>query len=36
MQAMSKVIQPSRSFMDVAGNGASNEMKLVQVDGKIC
>nr|YP_010183833.1 hypothetical protein LI437_mgp36 [Coccidioides posadasii]QVG61956.1 hypothetical protein [Coccidioides posadasii] len=34
MQAMSKVIQLSRSFMDVAGNGASNEMKLVQVDGK--
>lgn len=34
MQAKSKVIQLSRSFMDVAGNGASNEMKLAQVDGK--
>jgi hypothetical protein len=34
MQTMPKVIQLSRSFMDVAGNGASNEMKLVQVDGK--
>lgn len=34
MQAMSKVIQLSRSFMDVAGNGASNEMKLVQENGK--
>jgi hypothetical protein len=34
MQAMTKVIQPSRSFMVDAGNGATNEMKLVLSDGK--
>lgn len=34
MQAISKVIQPSRSFMTVAGSGAVNEMKLILVDGK--
>ena len=34
MQAMSKVTQLSRSFITVAGNGAANEMKLVQTDKK--
>jgi hypothetical protein len=34
MQAVTKVTQLSRSFMVDAGNGATNEMKLVQVDGK--
>lgn len=34
MQAITKVIQPSRSFITVAGNGAANEMKLVSKDDK--
>jgi hypothetical protein len=34
MQAVTKVIQPSRSFMVDAGNGATNEMKLALKDGK--
>jgi hypothetical protein len=35
MQAMTKVIQPSRSFMAAAGNGTANEMKLMFEDGKV-
>lgn len=34
MQAITKVIQPSRSFMVDAGNGTTNEMKLVSEDKK--
>lgn len=34
MQIVTKVIQPSRSFITVAGNGTANEMKLVLKDNK--